>query len=395
VAIPFAILDTSTTFSNIAEVLATSPTGKRVSDTSASGNNADPDADGDPTNNTGATELVLEPVAEPKDINIRIDKQVSGKTYAMGEVVPYTVTVSSDNEFEPVFVDIIDTLPVGTSYVEDTAMLTVGDAEAIGEVISEDGQLTWRQIRLAPQEEAVISYSLRIGPGASESLSNIVEAVGEGTSGRITSKVEANADITVNLELFDLSTSVLTGRVFLDVNNDGEYNSAIDVPIENARLVLGNGWQALTDVEGNYAFREVPTGDVIVQLDSETVVFTPRYQNEASDDGYTHRVRIEGLTVSDFPLLENSFSNATRETTVQFGPLTVRKIHMQTSVGQEVILELSSAEAIGFPVKVTDPVPGASDQVIERMITTNFNETIRYMVPQGTPMSDPMIEWAD
>ncbi|MEZ4633074.1 MAG: Ig-like domain-containing protein [Deinococcales bacterium] len=397
VFVPFSSIDSTSSFSNIAAITANSPTGQPVSDQSSGGNNnnPDPDNDGNPTNNDNATTITLTPPAEPQtEIRIRIDKQVADKVYTIGEEVPYTLIVTNDNEFEAITVDITDTPPTGTSYVPGTATITIAGETTPREPVLENGQMKWLDLSFKPGEQIIITYTLRIGPDAADSLNNVVEAVGEGTSGRSTAKVTANADIAIDRDIFNIQTSILTGKVFLDVDGDDEFNPEQDMPLPGARVVLGTGLQVQTDGQGNYAFRDVPVGDNIVQLDALTAPFMPRPHPEASGDGYLHRIRVQGLTVSNFPLTAPSgYSLVGRETTLTYGSLTLHKRHVELPEGIRVVIELSSTDALPYPVSISDPVPNQTTKVFERDITANYQETITYDVPVGTEFTDPEITW--
>jgi len=399
VTIPFSAITTESFFSNIAEVQAQSPLGDPVGDTSSGkkDSDVDPDGDGDPTNNSEPTEIRLIPMDDPTPINIRIDKQVPQKVYIIGEVVPYTVSVASDSEFESITTDIIDSLPFGTTYVPDTATIALAGNALDIPVVYENDKLTWPNVTIPPTQSVEIGYSLRIGPNVTDNLDNIVEAIGEGTSGRVTAKVQANASITISRDLFDLSENIITGRIYLDVNNNNVYDPTIDLGIENARLILGNGTQARTDIEGNYSFRDVPQGEAIVQLDAASVFFKPRQTNESSNNGYTHRIRVAGLTVSDFPLIPVDGAGATaRDTTVVLGPVTLDKHHEQMADGSvKVVLNLFSREALDRPIVITDAIPQSEPFTMVRNIYAGYQETVEYFVPAGTPLTDPTIEFQE
>ena len=57
------------------------------------------------------------------------------------------------------------------------------------------------------------------------------------------------------------------------------------------------------------------------------------------------------------------------------------------------MLEITSSDALDYTLKFTDPIPAAADFVFERDITAGYEEVIRYTIPLGTPMTDPVIEW--
>ncbi len=395
-------LGSTTTFNNIAEALAKDPAGNDVRDTSTKGldpdvGGGDPnnDNDGDPTNNTEPTPVTLEPAKEPSEIALRIEKNVLEKVYTIGENVLYTVVVTNDNQIEDLIVDITDTLPQGTSYIDGTQSISVSNAPQEVEFASQGGQLTWSDVRLPPGEKITITYELLIGINAPEKLDNRVEAKGTNDAGSAEANVQANASIKVDEEAFDLSTSVLIGRVYLDVDDDGSYDFDEDIPLPGARVVLSNGWQTVTDVGGGYMFRSVPVGTASVRLDALTAPYLPRDNYEGIGDGYLHQVSIYGLSVSDFPLIAPEGAiDAQRRTTVIFGPITLEKKLIPLPEGVRVVLHINSTEPIPYKIILLDPVPGLETKVFE-LEEIESEQTLTYDVPMEIPMTDPIFEWGD
>ena len=162
-----------------------------------------------------------------------------------------------------------------------------------------------------------------------------------------------------------------------------------------ARVVLSNGWQTTTDVEGNYAFRDVACGVGSVQLDERTAPLKPCPHSEAIGEGYLHQTRLFGLTVSDFPLCPlDGYTGAVRETTVILGPVTLKKRHINLPEGVRVVLELETSEPFPHPIVVTDPVPNGEPKVFN-FSSVNVDEpwSTTYDLPAGSPMTDPLCEW--
>ncbi len=394
-------LANETTFNNSAVASAKDPTGNETHDTSVHGldpdvGGGDPsnDNDGDPTNNTRPTPVTLEP-KEPGEIALRIEKNVPQRIYAIGEIVPYTVIITSDNQVEDLIVDITDTLPQSTSYVEGTATISVSNAPQDVEFIAKEGQLTWLDVRLPAGEKITITYELLIGLNAPKLLNNLVEAKGTNTTGSAEVSVEANAEIKVSEEIFDLSTNVLIGRVYLDVDGDGSYDFDEDIPLPGARVVLSNGWQTVTDVRGSYMFRSVPVGTASVRLDALTAPYLPRENYQGIGDGYLHQVSIYGLSVSDFPLIAPKGAiDAQRRTTVIFGPITLEKKLIPLPEGVRVVLHINSSEPVPYKIRLLDPVLGLETKVFE-LEEVDGEQTFTYDVPMEIPMTDPTFEWGN
>ncbi|GIW33198.1 hypothetical protein [Meiothermus sp.] len=108
-------------------------------------------------------------------------------------------------------------------------------------------------------------------------------------------------------------------------------------------------------------------------------------------DGYRHRVRVEGLTVSDFPLERpTGLARAMRETTLEFGPLRVEKKLLPLPSGIRVVLVLNAAETL-TDLTLTDPLPGGGERVF-RFAQFQGTQTLTYDLPGGF-LTDPQARW--
>jgi uncharacterized repeat protein (TIGR01451 family) len=365
---------------NTALAAGTSPNGTRVSD--ASNDGSDPDREGDgPADNADPTPISL------GEAELILNKNVPAGSYTLGDVLTYTLTLPN-TKTETLTVTVTDTPAAKTQYLESSAVITVtGDVPT--EPVQQDGNLIWRDITVTPGETLTIRYQLRILAGAESPLRNTAKASAITGSGITLVSNEAVAQVRLNEGVFNRRQGVLVGRVYLDVNRNDAYDEGTDQPLPGARVILSSGWQALTDAQGNYGFRDVDNGTWSVLLDRETAPFTPRPHPETANDGYQHRVVVQGLTVSDFPLEPIlGFTDAVRETTVTYGPITLRKYLVPLPDGVRVVLELSSSEAI-TDVELVDPQPDGSEQVFDLNLTTE-PQTLTYDLPPGSPLTDPV-----
>jgi len=327
-----------------------------------------------------------------------LQKEVTPGPYRIGDTASYTVTVSNPDAESTVTVTLTDTLPEATEYISATSRLVITGSQ--GERVSTDeprqqqaGQLSWTDLVLEPGAVATATYDLRILQGAVSPLVNNVQAVGTGVAGSVVANAVANATISIEDELFASPIGTITGRVYLDSNRDGRFTEGVDGPLENARVILGNGWQTRTDALGNYAFRDVVSdtlGEVwTVQLDSETAPYTPRPHVDAFGDGYTHRIRASGLSVTDFVLEPPlGLTDVDREITIMYGPVRITKQLISSPSGSEVIMTISSS--VPFPnLVIRDPQPDGSVQ--EFNIDLVGEEVIRYSLPAGSALTDPSV----
>ncbi len=324
---------------------------------------------------------------------VLLEKRAAAGDYTVGSRVPYTVTVSNPNSSE-ITVTLTDTPPAGTLYVTDSAEVTVsGATEALEPTLGDDGRLSWTDLTLAAEQTATITYSLRVLPEAASPLRNTAAVSGLDVSGRAVSAEAVSAETTLRMGVFGQAEGLIIGRVYLDSDRNDRYNGG-DVPLPGARVILSNGYQTLTDAEGNYAFRDVssdtPGEAWTVGLDRATAPYAPRPHKNAVGDGYLHYVRVENVTVSDFPLEPPvGLARATRETSLTFGPLRVDKRLVPLPNGVRVVLTVTSDEPVR-DLTLTDPVQGGDDKMF---VFDSFegSETLTYDLPAGAVLTDPVV----
>ncbi len=63
----------------------------------------------------------------------------------------------------------------------------------------------------------------------------------------------------------------INGRVYADENGNRQYDAGIDSPMSNVRVRLNNGREVKSDVNGNYFFESVPSGEHHLALNLEDV----------------------------------------------------------------------------------------------------------------------------
>ncbi|MBO1437697.1 DUF11 domain-containing protein [Meiothermus sp. CFH 77666] len=310
-----------------------------------------------------------------------LEKQVQPRQASVGDLLTYTLTLVNVGRVD-LSVRLEDTPDAGLAYVPGSA--------TPGEPLLQGGRLVWNNLTLTPGARMVLSYKMRVLAGAGPTLRNTVQAIGSTGSNAAVANAVASAVVQLQQGVFTPLHSLL-GRVFLDANRDGLYTAGLDVPLPGARVLLSNGLQTLTDSEGRYSFRNLAGGLFEVMLEAASAPFRPLPHPEAQGDGYRHRVRVEGLTVSDFPLERpTGLVRAIRETTLEFGPLKVEKKLLPLPSGLRVVLVLSSAETLN-ELTLTDPLPGGGERVF-RFEQFQGTQTLTYDLPDGF-LTDPQARW--
>jgi hypothetical protein len=253
-----------------------------------------------------------------------------------------------------------------------------------------NGRLEWSGLLLGSEQIITVTYKMRVEPGAPADLRNVAQAISNTPSGTVVASSTASSLVTTNPGVF-APPHMLVGRVFLDANRDGKFTVGQDKALPGARVVLANGLQALTDSEGRYNIRNLPGGLWEAQLDPVSAPFKPLPHPEALGDGYRHRLRIEGLTVSDFPLeMPEGHTAEERKTVLEFGPLKVSKWLMPLPTGVRVVLHLITSQPLP-EFTLSDPLPEGGEKVFEYKLFEG-EQTLTYDLPKGH-LTDPNARW--
>ncbi|MCY7346284.1 MAG: hypothetical protein LH614_08710, partial [Pyrinomonadaceae bacterium] len=68
-----------------------------------------------------------------------------------------------------------------------------------------------------------------------------------------------------------LTESKIRGRVYIDENGNRQYDAGVDNVINNARVSLNNGIEAVSDVNGLYDFERIPPGEHLLAINIEDI----------------------------------------------------------------------------------------------------------------------------
>ncbi len=327
------------------------------------------------------------PVRHPVfGVNLLLRKEVGPKEARIGDLLTYRLILENPSP-APLTARLVDTPPPGTRYEPGTAFLGCGE-KAPQEPQVVEGKLVWEGLSLPAKGRVCLEYRLRVLPGAPRELVNTAEALGVSGQGAVTASGKAQAVAQLDLGPFALG-GVLLGRVFLDLDDDGVFSPG-DIPLPEARVLLANGLQALTDAAGRYAFRDL-SGLHQVMLDPASAPFPPRAMPENLGEGYRKRALVQGATVVDFPLRPPKGSvRVERATTLRMGPLVVEKRLLRLGDKWLVELRLRSAEPLP-EFTLTDPLPQGGAKVFAYP-EFQGEETLTYEVGEAQ-LTDPEVRW--
>ncbi|XOB98340.1 Ig-like domain-containing protein [Deinococcota bacterium DY0809b] len=342
---------------------------------------ADPDStpgNNDPTEDDYAT-------AEPSiKVSLLLQKEVDREQVRYGDLITYTLRVHN-----PSSVDAHFNL---TDHPDPYLQYVAGSASPVQPTVS-GGTLRWAGLQLGPGETLVLTYEMRVLAGASGELRNVARVAPAEGGPFAVQEAEAHAQVKAVEEVFNRRNATLAGRVYLDVNRNRSFDEGVDIGLPGARVLLANGMQATTDMEGRYAFRDLEGGVWMVQLDALSAPFPPEPHPEAMGDGYTHRVPAWGLTVSDFPLEAPAGTiSAVRETTLVYGPLTVQKKAVPLDEGRFRVALYVQSDAPLEQLVLTDPLPGGGERVFD-LGRFQGEKTLTYELEGRVVLTDPNASW--
>ena len=198
-----------------------------------------------------------------------VQKAALRSVVEVGEFVDYVVRVrnASGRSLDAANVTLTDDLPFGFAYLAGTARRgtsTIPDPEGKG-----GPRLVFNVGSLKTGEEALLSYRVRVGPGATRGDGvNTVQAQYT-VSGVTTSSNVATAKVLVSAGVFS-DRGYILGRVFQDCNANGVQDGD-ERGVPGVRLYLEDGTNVITDGEGKYSFYGITNRTHVLKVDRTTL----------------------------------------------------------------------------------------------------------------------------
>lgn len=194
-----------------------------------------------------------------------VQKDASRRVAEVGEFVDYTVRVKNGtgNVLDRADVMLFDDLPAGFAYVAGSVRR---DGRRIAEPAGGQGpRLTVNVGRMERDEQAVITYRVRIGAGALQGDgTNRVQAAYTASGSTSLSNVAA-ARVSVTGGVFTDKGFIL-GKVFMDCNANGVQDAG-ERGVPGVRLVMEDGTFVATDGAGKFSFYGVSNRTHVVKAD--------------------------------------------------------------------------------------------------------------------------------
>lgn len=213
---------------------------------------------------TGA--VVLDVPLDFDSSGLMLEKSASRQVVEIADFLDYTLTVRNSGRGDLVQVAVRDRLPAGFRF--EPGSLRVRGAKAADPVMAANGELVFPVGELAVNTAAVITFRVRVGPGA---LQGDGTSRGQATSGKPLPKTSNMATARVKVQAGVFSTKgFVVGTVFLDCNGT-DLREADEAGIPGVRILMEDGTSAMTDVDGKYSFSEVPARTHVLRLDGATL----------------------------------------------------------------------------------------------------------------------------
>ncbi len=214
------------TYANSAMAIATNSTSP-VSDISVEGNDADPDKDGDPTNNSGAAVFTTQSIQKPQAKQIGVAMSVASVVKQADDSynVTYKVYVKNYGSTTLTNISLMDT--TANAFASPaTYSIVSGITLSAGSELVVSGDFNGKEVpyylnsflsRLAPGKEVNLSYTVNVKPNGNNGpfyTQVYATATPEGTTLKVTDKSNAGATIipsedTKTAVRFDLPSALL------------------------------------------------------------------------------------------------------------------------------------------------------------------------------------------
>ncbi|MDZ7773514.1 MAG: SdrD B-like domain-containing protein [Balneolaceae bacterium] len=218
------------------------PGGAIITETSSeNGEEPDPNRENDPT------PVIF--VLQGPDIELLVSKTSHLVNVRVGQLVPYTISVTNPVAIPIEKVEVRDMLPPGFRYRDGT-----GSVDGLAaEPRSEGRTLYWEGLTLLPEQTLEIRLVLVVGAGVQtgEYVNRAGAWDGGGPAGekeQLSNIAEANVRVTPD-PVFECSDIV--GKVFDDRNANGVQERG-EPGLADVRVVTAQGWLITTDAEGRY-----------------------------------------------------------------------------------------------------------------------------------------------
>ncbi|HEX5055534.1 MAG TPA: hypothetical protein VFX02_03465 [Gammaproteobacteria bacterium] len=186
---------------------------------------------------------------------LAITKQTPLKNVTRGQLVPYTITVSNNQDFPVAGMEVRDFFPPGFKYVRGSAVIDgrpvepVTDASSFNDASVRAGTLTWSGLTMQANQTLTLKLLLVVGAGVGEGeYTNQAQVFVTGFTGAVSGRASATVRVVPD-PTFDCSDVI--GKVYDDRNANG-YQDDGEPGIAGARIATVQGLLSTTDKYGRF-----------------------------------------------------------------------------------------------------------------------------------------------
>ena len=201
--------------------------------------------------NCDTANAIVDVVGDP--MALRLSKRAQQRRVKIGDLVRYTLTAENTTSVDAIATTLVDTIPAGFVYVDDS--LSVDDGDDAGQLIG-TRPLSIAGLDIAAGQQATITYYLRVGAGAGPGIHTNRAIVQDGAGLPVSN--EATADVEVAGDPL-LEDALIAGTVFDDRNGNGIQDRG-ERGIPGVRIASVEGLTVETDAFGRYHLVGIDAG---------------------------------------------------------------------------------------------------------------------------------------
>jgi uncharacterized repeat protein (TIGR01451 family) len=206
---------------------------------------------------------------DPKSDRILLDKTASKDEAGVGDFVAFTIAINNAESFASA-VQVVDTLPVGLTFVKNSLVLK-GESASPASVSNDGRTITIDLPDMNANEKLILEYVTQVSATANGLITNQATA--------LHSELQSNtakASIQIQDDLYR-NKARLFGRVILEgckgsLEGENEGKGEIEADgIAGVRLYMEDGSYVVTDNQGEWHIEGVKPGTHVLQLDTDTI----------------------------------------------------------------------------------------------------------------------------
>ena len=317
-------------------------------------------------------DLPLDPAAQD---GLLVQKSASRAIAEVGEFVDYTVRVrnATGNALDRADVTLTDDLPAGFAYVRGSARR---DGQTVADPANAGPRLTLVVGPLARDQEAAVTYRVRLGPGSLQGDGvNRVQARYE-FGGSVTTSNVATARVQVTGGVFSDKGFVL-GKVFMDCNANGVQDAG-EAGVPDVRVLLEDGTYVITDGGGKFSFYGLAARTHVLKADRTTLPMGTRLVPIAARNLGDGGSRIVDLKAGELHRADFALAGCT--------PAVLDAIAKRAAAqNQDEFTTLVAAQLAVEARPIADVKALPASGVVQAPAATGLNGAAPITLPQGAP----------